>query len=63
MQIRDIYVTQVNYIEMTVEIAVTNLNTKRAAMVGGRKSRHCPATIDTSVLIIRSIPVPCVALH
>ena len=63
MQIRDIYVTRVNYIEMTVEIAVTNLNTKRAAMAGGRKSRHCPATIDTSVPIIRSIPVACGALH
>lgn len=47
---------------MTVEIAVTNLNTKRAAIAGGRKSRHCPATVDTLVPIIGSIPVARMAI-
>lgn len=43
------YSVHVNYIEMTVEIAVTNLNTKRRRWQR-RKSRHCAATIDTSCL-------------
>jgi hypothetical protein len=37
-----VYSIHVNYIEMTVEIAVTNLNTKRAAMAAAGSSAIVP---------------------